>query len=184
MKRLSTFIALASLALATDAAAAPAGIPERAVDLDLKEADIGNVFSLLGHISGRTIMLDPCVVGSKVDLRLKNTPLPIVFDALALKLQLVYEDDGAAVNVRCAGTNAAPPPRVSLEAENAPLADVATRLAADARLAGVDYRATARPEVTVTLKDVRFSTAIVALADAGKVHVSVVKNRLVISDAP
>ena len=45
--------------------------------------------------SGRNVVLDDCVHG-RVDLKVANAPIPLVFDAIALKLRLVYEerDDG------------------------------------------------------------------------------------------
>ena len=182
-------VALASLlafGLTSDAAhAAPQGLPDRPIDLELNGADVKNVFRLLAEVSKRNVVLDPCVHGN-VDLRLKNAPLPLVYDALALKLRLVYDEENGAIIVRCA-TDAGPPnakvaSRVSLSEKDSLLPDVLDRLATSAKLEGVEYRATSRPKVTMQLEGVRVSTALTALADAGNVRISVAKDRLVVTD--
>lgn len=121
-----------------------------------------------------------CVQGT-VDLRLKNTPVPLVLDALASKLRLSYEDDGGTLRVHCsgaAGSNDAT--RISLTLDNASLADAADSLAKAAGLDGVDYRAKAKPKIKVTLERVR--TAILVLADESSLKIAVVKKRLVVTD--
>lgn len=186
MKKLVTaLLATFALALAPDgsAIAAPSGIKEAKIDIDLKEASIANVFRLLAKVSGRPIVLDPCVTGT-VDLRLINTPLPLVFDALASQMKLVYDDNADNVYVRCQEADAihAGWDHVSLAEADAPLPDVLDRLAASAKLAGVDYKTAKRPPVTMTLKDVRLSTAMTALGDTTGLHVALRKNRLVVAD--
>ena len=159
--------ALFAFGLTSDkAGAAPQNVPARPIDIELKGVDVTNVFQLLAELSERNVVLDPCVRG-KVDFRLANAPLPLVYDALAMKLHLVYSDDGSpkgTINVSCAVdgglsnekvTNA----RVSLAEKSAPLDEVLGRLATSAKLEGVDYRASAHPNVSVTLDGVRVATA-------------------------
>jgi hypothetical protein len=173
--------ALLALGLAADTAlAAPSGLPEKKLDLDLKQASVVHVFRLLGDVSKREIVLDPCVRG-EVDLRLQNTPLPLVFDALALKLGLVYGEDSGAITVGCQGTNSTGT-RISVSEKEAPLPDVLQRVAASAKLEGVDYRASKRPKVSLTVESVRLSTAVKALAETGNVEIAVHRKRLVVTD--
>jgi hypothetical protein len=182
--------ALLAFGLTTDtAAAAPANLPDRPLDIELKEADVKNVFLLLAEVSERKVDLDPCVHGV-VDIRLKNTPLPLVYDALAMKLHLVYETDGTPrgpIRVTCAvdgGSEAAKAGamRVSLAEKNAPLDQVLVRLATAAGLEGVDYRATSHPRVDVTLDRVRAATAMAVLGDETGLKISVIGGKLVVSD--
>jgi hypothetical protein len=173
--------ALGCCCVADEARAAPPGIPNRSVDIDLKSAAIENVLRLLGRIAQREVVLDPCVQG-KIDLRLKNTPLPLVFDALAMKLGLVYDEDASgAIRVGCAAAPDAPTPgvRLSVKETGAELPDVLSRLAASAKLEGVDYRAAARPKINVTLESVRLSTAIAVLSDTSNVRIKLAGHRLV-----
>jgi type II secretory pathway component GspD/PulD (secretin) len=170
------------------ASGAPLGLPERPMDLELKEADIRAIFKLLGDVSQRELVLDPCVQG-KVDVKLTNTPMPLVFDALALKLRLAYEDDGTAIHVRCSGdavggngTRSSLDTRVSIEEKDAPLPEIARRLATTAKLSGVDYRAKTSPTVTMTLHEIRLSTAVTALGDASGLKLMVSGSRLVVTD--
>jgi hypothetical protein len=188
--RTPTFIAAASTLLVVllsgarnRADAAPPGLTTAPLDLDLSSATVTNVFNLLAEVTGRTIVLDPCVRGS-VDLRLKNTPTPLVFDALAMKLSLVYVDEGDRILVRCATGVDEPEARVrvSLDERGAALRDVVSKLAASAGLDGVDYRATRVPRVTVALDGVRLSTALAALGDESGLKVVVVNRRVVVGD--
>lgn len=194
MRHLSTIrtaIALVTVlacGLTSDAAsAAPQGLPERPLDLELKAADVANVFRLLADVSGRKVTLNPCVHG-EVNLRLKNAPLPLVYDALAMKLGLVYEEEDGGIIVGCvsdAGSSKATlASRVSLAEKASPLPEVLGRLATSAKLSGVDYRATARPKINVTLEGVRVSTALAVLADATGLKIAIAKNRLVVTEDP
>jgi hypothetical protein len=188
---LRVFVALGALlafGLGSDGArAAPAGLPETPLDLELKEASVVHVFRLLGDVAHREVVLDPCVKGG-VDLRLQNTPLPLVFDALALKLGLIYETDGDVIKVRCRDADAASGggdrllERVSVVERSQPLPDVLQRLAVTAKLDGVDYRASARPTVNVTLESVRLTTAVAALSETTNLAIKVSQKRLVVTD--
>jgi type II secretory pathway component HofQ len=102
MFKLSWPLALFSAVLmfAFDDAHAAPNVEARNIDIDLKAADVRNVFGLLEQISKRRHQLDACVQGA-VSLRLQNVPLPLVYDALASKLGLTYDEDGASVTVRC-----------------------------------------------------------------------------------
>ena len=169
------------------ALAAPASLPHQAIDVELKRADVKSVFAMLGELGGKPVTLDPCVHGT-VDIRLANTPLPLVYDALALKLGLAYEDRGDGIVVRCAASAASAPaperpdPRVSLAVKGAALADVVDHLTGPAKLAGVDYQAATRPRVTMTLENVRLSTLLTALSDATGLRVTIAGDRLVVAD--
>ncbi len=178
--------ALLTLGLVSDEAkAAPANLPDRPLDLELKEADIKNVFALLAEVSGRKVVLDPCVHGT-VDVRLKNTPLPLVYDALAMKLHLVYADDASGtINVGCAAAVAQPKaaePRISIAVSAALLDDVLRQLATAAKLDGVDYRAAAHPKVSVTLEGVRPTTAFAVLAESTGLKIAVAGDKVVVSE--
>ncbi len=178
--------ALLVVALGSDAArAAPAGLPEQALDIELREAEVASVFALLGQISKRTIALDPCVQG-KVDIKLKNTPLPLVFDALALKMHFTYEDDGSAIHVRCQGDAASADSvldtRVTIAVKAASLPDMLSVLVTAAHLEGVDYRASARPAVTMEIGNVRLGTALAAVRESTGLKVFVTGRRLVVTD--
>ena len=186
MKKLATaLLTTFALALAPDgsAIAAPPGIKDKKIDIDLKQASIADVFRVLARFSERPIVLDPCVTG-ELDLRLKNTPIPLVFDALASQMKLVYDDNADNIYVRCQETAAihAGWDHVSLAEADAPLPDVLDRLATSAKLTGVDYMTTKRPPVTMTPKDVRLSTAMTALGDSTGLRVRVRNNRLVVAD--
>jgi hypothetical protein len=196
MRRSFSFTRFAPLAIAAalatlsgtsvrHAQAAPAGLSQQRLDLELRAADVKNVFKLLADVGGRKVQLDPCV-GGTVDIKLKNTPVPMVFDALAAKLGLVYEDQGGDVLVRCAGDagkeDARLSVRVSVSVKEAALQDVLAVLATAAKLDGVDYRASAKPKVTLTVEGVRVSTALAALADETNLKVSVAAGKLVVSD--
>lgn len=203
--------AAASLALSTifavgltsdSATAAPSALPDRALDIELKQADVKNVFAFLAEASGRKIVLDACVRGS-VDLRLKNAPLPLVYDALAMKLRLVYDEDkdpAGKITVRCAAVAADAAPggsvasavdpkiaskpgsRVNVTERETSLPDALAHLAVTAKLAGVDYRASTRPKVNITLENVRLATAMAALADGAGVTIALERDRIVVTD--
>jgi hypothetical protein len=188
--RFATLIAVTAISVVSTfatAEAAPAGIPTRALDLELNQADVKNVYRLLADVAERQIVLDPCVHGA-VDLKMKNTPIPIVLDALALKLNLAYEErENGVIGVVCkdpdAGDDSAKDAaRVNIAEKNVPLPDALAHLATAAKLDGVDYRATAKPNVDITLNKVRLGTAVRALSDTSGVKVSVQKNRLIVTD--
>jgi type II secretory pathway component HofQ len=168
-----------------EAHAAPSNVAEQKIDLELREADLRNVLALLGQVGGVKTVLDPCVQG-KVDIRLKNTPVPVVLDVIGRKFSLVYEEQGSDLIVRCANVegdaaikNA---PRVTLSEKDAELPGVLGRLAASAKLDSVDYRAARKPRVNVTLEDVRLSTAVTALADETGLKLAVSGRRLVVTE--
>jgi hypothetical protein len=98
----------------------------------------------------------------------------------------VYEDQGGDVLVRCAGDagkeDARLATKVSVTVKEAALQSVLEMLASSAKLDGVDYRATSRPKVTITLEGVRVSTALAALADGTNLKLGVARGKLVVSD--
>ncbi len=181
---LAAALSVAPFAAPSSAEAAPAGLSERPMDIEVKQADVKAVFSLLAEIGGRKVQLDPCVRGT-VDLRLHNTPVPMVFDAMAAKLHLVYEDQGSEILVRCAGDAGADErlsTRVTVSVKEADLRAVLDVLAAAGKLDGVDYRSSKRPKVTVTVENVRVSTAVAVLGDMTGLKISVARGKLVVAD--
>lgn len=177
--------ALSILAVPVDtASAAPPGLPTQALDLDLKQVEVGDVFRLLAEVSGRNVVLDPCVKG-KVDLKLKNTPIPLVYDALALKMRLRYDERDGAIAVGCLGAAAATAPdsrlerRVSVEQRGASARAVLEVVARAAGLAGLDFRAKEEPKVTLVLENARLSTVLAAIADGTGLSITVEGDRLV-----
>jgi len=189
MNRTFAFIAAAAfsiLAVPVDSAsAAPPGLPARPLDIELKQVEVGSVFSLLAEVSQRKVVLDPCVTG-KVDIKLKNTPLPLVYDALALKMRLRYTERDGTIVVGCLGAGedaAASDPRLSrrvtVEQRSAPARGVLEIVAKAAGLAGLDFRATGEPKVTLLLENARLSTVLAAIADATGLSITVEGERLV-----
>jgi len=159
-----------------------APLEDKKIDIELREADVRNVYRLLGEVGGVNVMLDECVQG-KVDIKLKNVPVSLVFDALAAKMHFTYEDGpGKVVFVHCGAAPAVDAPRVSLSEKGAPLPDVVAHLATAAKLDGVDYRATKKPNVDITLVDVRLGTALTALGDESGLRVTTSGKRVVVSD--
>lgn len=179
----SSLLAILASGEPSPAEAAPQGITTRPLDLDLSAATVTNVFNLLSEVTGRAIVVDPCVHGS-VDLRLKNTPTPLVFDALAMKLSLAYEEEGDRIRVRCAngGDEHEASVRVTLDERGAALRDVASKLASSAGLDGVDYLATRTPRVTLAVEGVRLSTVLVALGEESGLKLAVARGKLVVRD--
>ncbi len=183
--RISSMILALALAIpfASDALAAPTLANDRKIDIELREVEVKEVFKLLAGISETNVIVDPCVHG-KVDIRLKNTPASLVFDALATKLGLVYSETSKGVEVTCraSASPAAEATRVSLVEHATPMPEVAAHLAKEAHLEGVDYRATRRPDVSVTLERVKVGTALTVLAETSGLSVRVEKGKVVVGD--
>ena len=72
--------------------------------------------------------------------------------------------------------------RVSIDVRDAPLESVSAHVAEAAKLDGVDWRATARPVVTMTMTNVRASTALAALSETSGVRLRTQNGRLVVED--
>ncbi len=107
------------------------------------------------------------------------------FDAIASKVGLVYEDNAGTRLVHCATQSTPNGPsvldtRVTLQGTSTPLEDLVAAIARDAHLDGVDYHASAKPRLTVTLQRVRVATALAALSDESGLLVHVVDRRLVV----
>jgi type II secretory pathway component HofQ len=184
MNRTLAFLAATFSILAVDAAsAAPPGLPAKPLDLELKQVEVENVFRLLAQVSQRSVVLDPCVKG-KVDLKLKNTPIPLVYDALALKMRLRYEERDGAIVVGCLGAAEAPADarlekRISVEQRGASARAVLEVVAKAAGLAGLDFRAKEEPKVTLLLENTRLVTVLAAIADETGLSISIEGDRLV-----
>lgn len=190
---LAAALAFAATSLAADgASAAPSAIPNRMIDLDVKQASVPSVFRLLAQLSKRTVTVDPCV-SATVTLKLKNTPLPVVYDVLAARLRLTYEeknDDSIVVHCKPkdGGEDEEDAPdeisivRVSVSATDRPLPDLLDEIARSAKLRGVDYRATRKPSITMALKDVRLGTAVQAVTESSGMRVAVRGDMLVVAD--
>jgi type II secretory pathway component HofQ len=185
MNRSSALFLMIPVLCATTVHAAPEGIPERAMTLELKQASVANLYRLLAEVAGREVVLDTCVSG-EVDLLLKNTPLPVVYDVVAQKLGLTYRTENGTIRVGCrndparAAVDAAMQKRVSLEVREVALREVLSVLAAEAGLEGVDDSAVKPVTVTLTLKNVRLQTALLAVADSAGHGVVVKDGKLVV----
>lgn len=184
---LAAIAAVALVGDASSASAAPGNVPAQSLDIELKGADVKEVFRLLGDVSKRDIDLDPCVQG-RVDIKLQNTPLPLVFDAFALKLGLVYDEPQGGmgpVHVSCgrsAPIDARARARASISERDVPLDDVAKHLADLAKLDGVDYRTKTKPKVTIALERVRVATIMTALAETTDLIVRIDGGKLIVED--
>lgn len=192
MKRIVTLglFALSTLAFAADtASAAPTGLNPRPVDLELREADVGNLFRLLADVGQANVVLDPCVKG-KVDLKLKNVPVPIVFDALATQLGLHYETRQGTIFVACGksapgdGATSKPPAdprlerRLSLQVRDA---DLGAILAQVSKGSGLEVGTTPEgtKKLSLALENARVSTILAALSDATGLDVALEDGKLV-----
>lgn len=196
---LAAVLTFAAATLAPDgASAAPTGIPSTMIDLDVKQASVRQVFNLLAQLSKRKITVDPCVT-KLIDMRLQKAPLPVVYDVLAMKLDLNYDEEpDDSIIVHCNKPNGedngeeddvdialAKGPslvtRVSVNATELPLPDVLGQIAASAKMR-VDYRAKTKPAVTMSLKDVRLGTAVQAVTESSGIRVAVRGDVLVVAD--
>lgn len=184
-------LALSVLVPSADSAlAAPAGLPSDPVDLELKAVEVSDVFRLLGEVGKKNVIVDSCVSG-KVDLALKNAPLPVVFDVLATKLHLRYETRNEVIMVGCASeatpAEGANDPRldrrVSLDERDIEVREILQKVARSSGLRGVDYRGEDR-RLTLAVEDVRLDTVLRAVADAAKVKITIQGDQLVAAPAP
>lgn len=182
-------IALACSALlafdTTQAEAAPPIPNDRTVDLDLKQADVHDALAVLSQIGGKQLVPDPCVQGT-IDLRLKNTPVSLVLDALAVKLRLTYTDDGTAIHVGCAGPHAAPSPskdipRVTISVKQVALPEVLNQVSQMAGLEGVDYKVEAKPKLDLTVQNVRVGTALAVLSEQSDLWITIRNEKIVVT---
>ena len=186
MALLATLALSTSMFAADSAGAAPKAIPDHAVDLELKAVDVATVFQALGQASDQKLVLDPCVTG-KIDLKLANVPLPLVFDMLASKLGLRYETREGATFVTCGPAVAAPTAstdvrlstRVSVDERDATVRAVLRKLAASAKLAGVDTTIGDEKHLSITLEKVRLETALAAVGDATGLRLSLKGDKIV-----
>jgi hypothetical protein len=161
-------------------------VPGKTIDLELHAASVQNVFRLLGEMSGKSIHLDECVRGT-LDLRLSKAPLRLAFDAIAAKMALTYEERDGATFVHCGDRLAATSDdrlaaRVTVDARDAGVDDVVAHVATAAKLDGVDWRANAHPNVTITMTNVRASTAIEALAETSGLRMHAARGKIVVED--
>lgn len=157
----------------------------KTLDLDLHEATIESVFRLLGEMSGKSVHLDDGVRGT-VDVRFAHVPLQLAYDAIAARMGLSYEERDGSILVHCAARDTSDErlaARVTIDAHDAGVEEVASHVASAAKLVGVDWRASSHPQVTITMTNVRASTALAALAETSglKMHAAggkiVVENR-------
>ncbi len=75
------------------------------VDLDLKGADLADVFRLLADVGHVNIVVDGTVTGS-ITLRLKHVPWDQALDLVARTKGLALERDGNVIVVRASGPHA------------------------------------------------------------------------------
>ena len=99
------------LGLAGPSALTPSGLSDKKVTMELRQADVANVYRLLGEVGGRPITTDACLAGAKVDVLLRAVPVPVALQVLAAKLGTEYVDEqGKPVLVVCrAGARPASP---------------------------------------------------------------------------
>jgi hypothetical protein len=192
MRALTQFVLLGLIGLgaaADNAHAAPAGLPNLPLDLELRAAKVADIFQLLGEVAKEKMELDPCVTGT-IDLKLKNAPLPVVFDVLATKLDLRYETRAESIYVGCqkgsapAAANGSDPHlerHLTLDVHDAPAHTVLDEVAKGAGLDGVDYRADESARVTVSVGNVRVSTLFEVIGDQTNLRISTVGNRLLVA---
>jgi hypothetical protein len=84
-------------------------LPDHPVDMNVRQIRASRLFEALAGIAERDVLVDPCVDEKKIDIKLVNAPLPLIFDALASQARLEYRLEGNSIRVRCSGT-AAPAP--------------------------------------------------------------------------
>lgn len=176
--------------LAFDTARAEAAPPipnDRMVDVELKQADVHDVLKLLSQVGGKPLVPDACVQGT-VDLKLKNTPVSLVLDALALKMHLTYADDGTAIQVGCETANSTSPspkpqdiPRVTLSVKQTALPDILDQVAKSASLEGVDYKVDDKPKLDLTVRNVRIGTALAALSEESNLTIGIRNKRIYVT---
>lgn len=176
------FIALAVFLGLAGATGAQAQTQDPPLDIEVKEVDVRNIFSLLAEVRGAPIQVDPCVQ-AKIDLKLKNTPISMVLTALGSKLHLVYEERGSELHVACARDGGAPAPahKISMAEASAALPVVLEKLAKENALA-VDYRATKKPAVTLTVENASLGAVLGVLADESELSIAVKNGKIVVSD--
>ena len=155
---------------------------DRPLDIEVKEADVKMIFSLLAEVRGAPIQLDPCVQG-KVDLKLKNTPVSMVLTALGSKLHLTYEERANELYVSCAKDGGVAPParKLAVGVTNASLPVLLEMLAKENALA-LDYRATKKPSVTLTVENASIGAILGVLADESELSIALKNSKIVVSD--
>lgn len=120
---------LAIMCAATSGRAAPELPPPwaaKTLTLELKQADVANIYHALSTLAGAPVRVDSCVKKKKIDLKLENAPLSVVLDVLALKLGVLHVVEGDVLVARCDGAGALPvielapaPPAQALSDEQA-----------------------------------------------------------------
>lgn len=105
---MTLFAALASCAIGCGAASSSSPndealtvVPDRRLDLEVRQVQASNLFRLLGEASRTTVTLDACVAEKRVDARFRNAPARLIFAALGEQLGLAYQREGATLHVRC-----------------------------------------------------------------------------------
>jgi hypothetical protein len=203
--------ALAALALASVICAGRAGAVElpqevdKKVTLELREADVRNVYRLFGDLTGLEMRVDACLQKRTVDVKLKNAPVSMVLDVIGAKLGAVYAltPDKRALLITCRGVAPttvealAPVPnasdverspafdkRITLDVKDARLDRVCALLA---QVAGVTVHPMGelRGTVTMSVHNVRVETAMAVLRESLDLEVlDIVDGELVVSSQP
>lgn len=96
-----------SLAIAMLFDAAPSGsddplaaVTSDPIDIELKEAPVDDVYTLMSDIAGVTFELEPCG-DQTLSLKLERAPVPVVLRVMATRLGRSYVRDGDRIVVRC-----------------------------------------------------------------------------------
>jgi hypothetical protein len=176
MKTIAACLFLVALPLQ----AAPAGVSDRAIDLEVKRVKLFNLFRLLSDVGKVNVVPDACVKDDEVDLKLKNTPVSVVFDVLGVRLGLTYRMDGGILHVGCRDQrDARLEVRVSVGGKGT-LKEVAESIAQQAGLGGVACTAGCDDAVSLAASNIRLETALLALSEMTGRRVVLMDGKLVV----
>ncbi len=103
MALLSVSTLALAVALGAVAPQLPPGTRNVKVTLHLEDADVANVYRLVGDIGRMSVVLDACLAREKVSLRLKDVPLSMVLDAVDEKVGSTRTLEGGVLVEHCGG---------------------------------------------------------------------------------
>lgn len=183
MKRFVSLVSFSVLLSALLASPSLAELPAefgKRITVELRQANVKNVYRLYGDVLSRQIRVDDCLDGRTVDVRLKNAPMSLVLDVMDAKLDAVHalQPDGVLL-VSCkaapgATSPAAPPQpssakdrRITIDVRDTDLEKVVQAMAsfAGAQVKPLGERALTG-KVTMSVKNVRLETAMAVLRES------------------
>jgi hypothetical protein len=183
-RRWGALVLVAQVALA-----APPGLPDKKLSFDYHQIRVSNLFRVLSEAAGVAVVVDPCAASRSVDLRLTDVPLPLVFDALASRLQLTYVRVGEIIQVECSSSTvvlslpARASPRVSVDAKAMSVSALVQGVAAQVGARRVEGSGSLDRKVTLHLEQVSLETLSIVLRDTVGVSLVLEGGTLVVSDA-